>query len=133
MITGGRRDENRNGERKTRIDPDLEANGARCANLAIEVLLQGKWRVHILCAMRLGPIRLGQLARLIPTASKKMLTQNLRKLEEHGIVVRRDLSERSLHVEYDLDDREREAIRAVLDTLVAWGDSYSKHDTTRGM
>jgi DNA-binding HxlR family transcriptional regulator len=133
MIADGRRDEKMNGERENRIDPHLEANCARCASLAIEVLLQGKWRVHILCAMRSGPVRLGQLGRLIPAASRKMLTQNLRTLEGHGIVVRRDLSERSLHVEYDFDDRAREAVRAVLDALVAWGDVELRQDTTRGI
>lgn len=133
MIAGGHRDENRNGERKTRIDPALESNCAQCANLAIEVLLQGKWRVHILCAMRSGPVRLGQLGRLIPAASRKMLTENLRKLEGHGIVVRRDLSEKSLHVEYDFDDSAREAVRAVLDALAAWGNFQLSQDTTRGI
>jgi DNA-binding HxlR family transcriptional regulator len=122
-----------NAESENRIDPNHEASCARCANLAIEVLLQGKWRVHILCAMRSGPVRLGQLGRLIPAASRKMLIQNLRKLESHGIVVRRDLSERSLHVEYEFDDRAREAVRAVLDALVAWGDLQSSQDTTSGI
>ena len=122
-----------NGEMEKRIDPHLEASCARCANLAIEILLQGKWRVHILCAMRSGPVRLGQLGRLIPAASRKMLTQNLRKLESHGIVVRRDLSERSLHVEYDFDDGARDAVRAVLDALAAWGDYQLGQETTLGI
>jgi hypothetical protein len=59
---------------------DVDARYVRSANLAFEVLFQGKWRVHILCAMRSGPVRLGQLARLIPGAPKKILTQNLRNL-----------------------------------------------------
>ena len=122
-----------NAESGSRIDPNHEASCARCANLAIEVLLQGKWRVHILCAMGSGPVRLGQLGRLIPAASRKMLIQNLRKLESHGIVVRRDLSERSLHVQYEFDDTAREAVRAVLDALVAWGDLQSSQDTTSGI
>jgi DNA-binding HxlR family transcriptional regulator len=42
--------------------------------------------------MRSGPIRLAQLARIVPGASKQMLTQNLRKLEADGIVVRKDLT-----------------------------------------
>ena len=56
-------------------------------------LLHGKWRIYILFAMRSGPIRLGQLTRVIPHASKKVLAQNLRDLEASGIVTRRDLSE----------------------------------------
>ena len=74
----------------------FDAAYARHARLTTDVLLQGKWRIEILCAMRRGPVRLGQLARLIPDASKKMLTQNLRKLEADGIVIRSDLSDTTL-------------------------------------
>jgi DNA-binding HxlR family transcriptional regulator len=102
----------------------VDAGYVRSANLAFEVLLQGKWRVHILCAMRSGPVRLGQLARLIPGASKKILTQNLRKLEGDGIVIRRDLSDIVLHIEYALDDKWRESVCTLLDNLAKWGDSY---------
>jgi len=67
---------------------------------------------------------LGQLARLIPAASKKMLTHNLRKLEADGIVMRSDLSDTILHIEYNLSDDTREAVRAVLDELAEWGEYY---------
>jgi DNA-binding HxlR family transcriptional regulator len=87
-----------------RIDVDC----ARRAGLTIEILFQGKWKAQILCAMRSGPIRLGQLARIVPGASKKMLTQNLRKLEADGIVVRKDLTDLVLHIEYELDESVRE-------------------------
>jgi len=70
---------------------------AHHSSFTTETLFQGKWKVRILCAMRSGPIRLGQLARLIPHASKKVLTQSLRDLEASGIVLRRDLSDVVLH------------------------------------
>lgn len=44
-------------------------------------LLQGKWTVQILCAMRTRPVRLSELRRAIPPASKKALTASLRSLE----------------------------------------------------
>jgi len=44
-------------------------------------VLRGKWTVQILCALLNGPVRLSQLRRLIPAASKKALTANLRSLE----------------------------------------------------
>jgi DNA-binding HxlR family transcriptional regulator len=71
------------------------------AALAIEVL-QGKWRIQILCVMREGPVRLGQLGRRIPSASKKVLTENLRNLESAGLIVRTDMSRQVRHLEYDL-------------------------------
>ena len=98
----------------------IDVDSARRADLTIEILFQGKWKAQILCAMRSGPIRLGQLARIVPGASKKMLTQNLRKLEADGIVVRKDLTDLVLHIEYALDERTREGVCALLDQLAKW-------------
>jgi hypothetical protein len=58
--------------------------------------------VQILCALLDGPVRLSQLRRLIPTASKKGLTANLRSLETLQLILRRDLSNSVLHVEYEI-------------------------------
>lgn len=93
----------------------------RNATFAVGVLFQSKWRVQILYAMRSEPVRLGQLARLIPGASKKMLAQNLRQLEADGIIIRKDMSDLVLHIEYDLDDNTREGVCALLDHLATWG------------
>jgi DNA-binding HxlR family transcriptional regulator len=71
--------------------------------------------------MRSNPVRLGQLARLIPGASKKMLTQNLRQLEADGIVVRKDMSDLLLHIEYELDESMKDEVCALLDHLAKWG------------
>jgi DNA-binding HxlR family transcriptional regulator len=76
--------------------------------------------------MRIEPVRLGQLVRLIPNGSRKMLVQNLRSLESAGIVIRRDLSDVSLHVEYDLEPGLRESICLLLNELSNWGGLYSQ-------
>jgi DNA-binding HxlR family transcriptional regulator len=88
----------------------------------VTVLLEGKWKLQILCAMRSEPVRLSQLTRSIPSASKKALRAALRGLELTGIVVRRDLSDIVLHVEYDFADNSREIVCALLDNLAIWGD-----------
>jgi DNA-binding HxlR family transcriptional regulator len=80
--------------------------------------------------MRFGPVRVGQLSRLIPAASKKMLAQNLRRLEADGIVVRRDLSEIVLHVEYDFNPEAREQACSLLDHLAQWGRLYATSRAT---
>jgi DNA-binding HxlR family transcriptional regulator len=104
----------------------------RCAQMTIEVLFQGKWQVNILCAMRHGPVRIGQLGRMIPGASKKVLAQSLRKLEASGIVARRDLSDLVLHVEYELQADLREDIIALLDHLSAWGSNFLQSEGSKG-
>ncbi len=109
----------------TNADSEIRGNAySRLTSLAEEVLLAGKWKIQILCAMRAGPVRLGQLARLIPSASRKMLTRNLRSLEGYGVVIRRDLSDIVLHVEYDLDPILRDSICSLLDGLANWGEHY---------
>jgi DNA-binding HxlR family transcriptional regulator len=91
-----------------------------CAASVAIGFLQGKRRIEILCAMRTGPVRLGQLARLIPGVSKKVLTENLRKMEGFGLVVRTDLSGLVRHVEYDLTAAIKKETCALLDELEKW-------------
>jgi DNA-binding HxlR family transcriptional regulator len=97
----------------------------------VATLFQGKWRIQILCAMRFGPVRLGQLARVLPNASKKVLTQNLRELEASCVVVRKDLSDVVLHIEYELREDTKHDLCALLDHLGKWGETYLK-DQTKG-
>jgi DNA-binding HxlR family transcriptional regulator len=96
----------------------------RSSQLAFEIFLQGKWRVHILWGLRNGPIRIGELARLIPGASKKVLAQHLRKLEADGIVVRKDMSDLVLHIEYELSSAYRHLVCGLLDHLSQSGAFY---------
>jgi DNA-binding HxlR family transcriptional regulator len=88
--------------------------------MRVAELLQGKWTVHILCVMCHGPVRLGQLKRSVPGASKKALTSSLRSLEDGRVVVRRDLSTSILHVEYELSEELGGSIRSLLDFLAQW-------------
>ena len=91
---------------------------------SVAELLQGKWTVEILCAMRERPVRLSELRRELPLASKKALTAKLRFLEASRIILRRDLSGSVLHVEYRLTDELREPLISLLDGLAEWGASH---------
>jgi DNA-binding HxlR family transcriptional regulator len=70
--------------------------------------------------MRSGPVRLGQLARIIPKASKKVLAQNLRALEAVGIVTRRALSDVLLHIAYESNPDIKGSVHGSLDYLAQW-------------
>jgi DNA-binding HxlR family transcriptional regulator len=87
-------------------------------------LLQGKWTLEILFAMRDRPVRLSELRRVLPSASKKALTSSLRSLEAGGVVIRRDLSANLLHVEYSLSAATKASVIALLDHIIAWGAEY---------
>jgi DNA-binding HxlR family transcriptional regulator len=94
-----------------------------CAAASAIEILQGKWRIQILCLMRDGPVRLGRLGRVIPT-SRKVLTENLRNLEAAGLISRTDLGGRVRHVEYDLVQPVRLGTYQLLDCLAEWQSVY---------
>jgi DNA-binding HxlR family transcriptional regulator len=89
-------------------------------------LMQGKWTLQILCAMRHQPVRLSQLKRLLPSASKKAIRAALRSLEERDMVLRRDMSSEVLHVEYEFTDDARRVIPLVLDKMAECADALSR-------
>ena len=80
----------------------------------------GRWRTVILSRLKEGVHRYGELRRLIPGVSEKMLTQRLSELEADGLVSRRDLGTVPPHVEYDLTDEGR-SLAPVLQALYDWG------------
>ena len=95
-------------------------------------LLQGKWKLRILTQLKHGPIRLSQLRKMFPDASKKMLTLHLRELEQDGIVVRSDLSGRRRHVEYSLETSLGAAVLHLIGTLAEWGSQYAPTMSRQG-
>jgi|GEM_PF-362951 len=87
--------------------------------LSLEVL-GGKWKAVLLAQLKNGPKSYGELRRLVPRVSDKMLTQRLTDLADHGLVVR----SRGTRAVYSLTPR-GESLRAVLDALYAWGTSLA--------
>jgi len=85
-------------------------------------VLPGKWKLPILYAVRSGPVRHSELVLLVPGASKKALRAHLRDLETAQIVMRRDLSDRVLHVEYDFALEVKQIVCPLLDQLAQWGE-----------
>jgi len=82
----------------------LKANvyNSDCPSQNILALIGGKWSMLILCQLRANPRRTHELKRRLQGVSSKVLTQTLRELERHGLVLRRDFSEVPPRVEYSL-------------------------------
>lgn len=70
----------------TVIDPSLLGEG--CPTRRLLRLVGDKWTPIVLYCLSAGECRFGELHRLIPDISKKVLTQVLRKLEADGLVLR---------------------------------------------
>lgn len=91
-------------------------------DLAKEVL-QGKWKLHILYFIGEGRKRPGELQRLIPAATRRVLNVQLNQLEAHGLVTKTIYSELPLRVEYSLTEIGRSAL-PVITALGVWGDEH---------
>lgn len=92
-------------------------------------LIGGKYKALILWHLTDTTLRFGELRKLIPQATPKMLTQQLRELEEAGIVVRMVYPVVPPKVEYSLSDLGK-SMKPILDTMFNWGEGYL-HSTGR--
>lgn len=93
-------------------------------NHALDVI-GGKWRPQVYCALENGPRRFSELQRDIPEISRKVLTDQLRQLEQLGMVRRVDRStNKHLHVEYELTD-DGFSLKPAVKALCAWGNDHA--------
>ena len=86
---------------------------------AIDVV-GGKWKVLIIWALNEDTQRFGELRRMVPGITEKMLIQQLRELESDGVVHREVYPEVPPKVEYSLTDF-GVSLNAALEPLGAWG------------
>ncbi len=70
-----------------------------------------------------GPLRFGELKRLIPGITEKMLTQQLRKFENNNIVIRKVYPEVPTKVEYRLTQH-GESLKMILELIKQWGEEH---------
>ena len=87
-------------------------------------LIGGKWKCVILWHLRKGKLRFSQLKKRLPGVTQKMLTQQLRDLEENGLIHREVYPVVPPKVEYSLTD-EGKVFLPVLKSMYKWGSSYS--------
>ncbi len=84
-------------------------------------VLGGKWKLIIAFYLLQRPRRNGELRRLIPAITQKMLTQQLRELEADGIVTRTVYEQVPPKVEYAIAVDERSRLEPLLRALCDWG------------
>ena len=88
-------------------------------------VIGGKWKALILFWLRDEVCRFGGLRRKIPDISERMLTQQLRELEAHGIVCRKVYPVVPPRVEYSLTPYGR-TLRPITDLMCQWGKKHMK-------
>lgn len=91
-------------------------------------LIGDKWKVLILRDLMSGTKRFGELKKLIGNISQKVLTAQLRDMEEKGLVNRKVYAEVPPRVEYSLTEL-GQSLKPILDAMQHWGEAYkAKND-----
>ncbi len=88
-------------------------------------LIGDKWKVLILRDLMPGTKRFGELKKSIGSVSQKVLTAQLRDMEENGLVYREVYAEVPPRVEYSLTELGR-SLKPILDSMWSWGEGYKK-------
>ena len=101
----------------------LNCDKTNCPVVATIDMIGGKYKALILWHLVDSPHRFGELRRLIPQATQKMLTQQLRELEKDNLVIRTVYPVVPPKVEYRLSDLGK-SIKPILDAMRKWGTDY---------
>ena len=88
-------------------------------------LISDKWKVLIIRDLLPGTKRFGELKNSIGSVSQKVLTSQLRQMEESGLLTRTVCPEVPPRVEYTLTEL-GQSLRPVLDALWNWGNNYKE-------
>ncbi|EQI19986.1 winged helix-turn-helix transcriptional regulator [Clostridioides difficile] len=94
-----------------------------CPIEATLALIGGKYKTLILWHLKDTILRFNELKKLIPKATPKMLTQQLRELESDGLIIRVVYPVVPPKVEYSLSDFGKSII-PILDSMCDWGSDY---------
>ena len=88
-------------------------------------LIGDKWKVLILRDLMPGTKRFGELKKSVGSVSQKVLTAQLRAMEESGLVQRKVYAEVPPRVEYSLTELDR-SLKPILDSMWVWGEDYKR-------
>jgi len=86
-------------------------------------LIGNKWKVLIIRDLLQGTKRFGELKKSIGSVSQKVLTSQLRAMEEDGLIHREVYAEVPPRVEYSLTELGW-SLKPILDAMVNWGTNY---------
>ena len=109
--------------------PNLRKNKIHCENYRSEIeitleLINGKWIVLLIMLLAEEKVvRFNEFRKSFPDITQKMLSQQLKKLEEHKIVQKEVYPEVPPKVEYRLT-KEGEELIPILEQMQKWGESF---------
>jgi DNA-binding HxlR family transcriptional regulator len=105
----------------------IDGQDYHCALDITSAFIGGKWKTVVLWYLRKDKKRFKELKDVIPDITDKMLSLQLRALEEDGLVKRTIYPEVPPRVEYELT-REGKTLIPVLEAMAEWGRTKAKKD-----
>ena len=88
-------------------------------------LIGNKWKLLIIRDLLTGTKRFGELRKSVTGISQKVLTDNLRSLEEDGLLTRKVYAEIPPRVEYTLSELGC-SLKPIMDSMAKWGNHYKQ-------
>lgn len=89
------------------------------------MLISDRWKVLIIRDLLNGTKRFGEIKKSVGNVSQKVLTANLRSMEESGLLTRKVYPEVPPRVEYTLTQTGY-SLKPILDAMVEWGTEYKQ-------
>ena len=86
-------------------------------------VIGGRWKPILVCHLLDGRKRFGELRRLTPNATERMITLQLRELEGDGVVSRHVYAEVPPRVEYEVTEYGR-SLEPILVRMQEWGSAF---------
>lgn len=94
------------------------------------MLISDRWKVLILRDLLNGTKRFSELKKSIGSISQKVLTSNLRSMEQDALVHRKVFPEVPPRVEYSLTETGF-SLKPILDTMYTWGENYQRQHSSK--
>lgn len=88
-------------------------------------MISDKWKVLIIRDLLTGTKRFGELKKSVTGISQKVLTANLRNMEENGLLTRKVFPEVPPRVEYTLSELGH-SLSPILDAMAQWGTDFKQ-------
>lgn len=110
------------GNQKVTVARKYIENPNACTLVHTMNIIGNKWKPIVIYLLSNGPMRFGRLNLLIPTVSKKVLTQQLKELEADGLILRKSFAEVPPRVEYSLTEKSL-GLLPVLKQLSDWAET----------
>ena len=106
----------------------MEKNLPACPVEITLMLISDRWKVLIIRDLLDGTKRFGEIKKSVGNISQKVLTANLRSMENSGLLTRKVYPEVPPRVEYTLTTTGY-SLKPILDAMVAWGTEYKKKNS----